>query len=152
MGLFSRKPKPTHFRIQIKDVIYEMSLKEARGVMYYCSNALSAPGHEESLKNYVFEEYIKKKVKDGAWKVLNEGEREDLRLYVFGKHKDTFAFNWKYPSNTKEQIIIGAILASFLWFLTSGRLFGLLVAAFGVVSLLFGGIALGRDLEKDYSD
>ena len=140
------------FRVQVKGVIYKMSLEEAKELFYTCGNALLAPGYSDSFKNYVFEKYIKKKVTDGLWEVMKEGEREDLRLYVFEKNKDNFAFNFKYPSHSKEQIIVGAILASFLWFLTSGRLFGLLIAAFGVVSLLFGGIVLGRDLEKDYSD
>ena len=52
---------------------------------------------------------------------------------------------------TIDEAIIAVVAGGFLGALFSGWLFGILLATFGVVSMLFSGIVLGRDLEKDYS-
>lgn len=174
MGLFRRKPKPTHYRVHVnargslyfpgkyEDKMYLMDYDTAKEFFY---NLPNVAGYEFNTYNnilqwdreHVFDKWFEMKIKEGCVKMIDNSEYTEFKVYNYCNYpfggNDQLSFCLTHPKKmTSDQIIIGIVGGLFFGGIVTGLLFESLLFVFGVCSLLVGGVILGRDLEKDYSD
>lgn len=172
---FKRKPKPTHYRVHVdtkgslffpkkyKNEMYLMDYEATKELFKVMSDLAGAKFMTRNNvlqyeREHLFNKWFEKRIEQGRVKLIKKDEYLEYRCYNFRNYffggDDSMKFNWTHWDDmpTASEVILGLGFGCFLGALFSGDLFGFVIAGFGVLSMLFGGIILGRDLEKDYSD